>query len=117
MIIAANFKTNHTRKSTKEYMAKLNSFVTELKSDDTVLVFPPSTALDSFELNEKISVGVQNAYPAENGSFTGEIGLDQIQEFCLDTILIGHSERRHVLGESQAEVAKKYEFYKAKGFK
>jgi len=116
MIIAANFKTNHTRKSTKEYIAKLNSFVTELKSDDSVLVFPPSTALDSFELNEKISVGVQNGYPSVNGSFTGEIGLEQIEEFGLKTILIGHSERRHVLGESQDEIAKKYEFYKAKGF-
>lgn len=116
MIIAANFKTNHTRKSTKEYLVKLNSFVTNLKSDDTVLVFPPSTALDSFDLTANISVGVQNGYPAENGSFTGEIGLDQIEEFGLKTILIGHSERRHVLGESQAEIAKKYEFYKAKGF-
>ncbi len=116
MIIAANFKTNHTRKSTKEYLGTLNSFVTELKSNDTVLVFPPSTALDSFELTDNISVGVQNAYPSVNGSFTGEIGLDQIEEFGLKTILIGHSERRHVLGESQAEVAKKYEFYKAKGF-
>lgn len=116
MIIAANFKTNHTRKSTKEYLEKLNNFVVELKSDDAVLVFPPSTALDSFELTDNISVGVQNGYPTENGSFTGEIGLDQIEEFGLDTILIGHSERRHVLGESQSEVAKKYEFYKSKGF-
>ena len=116
MIIAANFKTNHTRKSTKEYMDKLNSFVIALKSDDKVLVFPPATALDSFELTSQISVGVQNAYPTEKGSFTGEIGLEQINEFGLKTILIGHSERRHVLDESQDEVAKKYAFYKEKGF-
>ncbi len=117
MIIAANFKTNHTRKSTKEYIGKLNSFVTKLKSDDSVLVFPPSTALESFDLNDKISVGVQNAYATEKGSFTGEIGLEQIEEFGIKTILIGHSERRHILGESQAEVVKKYDFYKSKGFK
>ena len=116
MIIAANFKTNHTRKSTKAYLGKLNSFVAELKSDDTVLVFPPSSALDNFDLTDNISVGVQNAYPTEKGSFTGEIGLEQIEEFGLDTILIGHSERRHVLGESQDEVAKKYDFYKSCGF-
>ncbi len=116
MIIAANFKTNHTRKSTKEYMDKLNDFVTKLSSDDKVLVFPPATALDNFELNSQISVGVQNGYPTENGSFTGEIGLEQINEFGLKTILIGHSERRHVLGESQDEVAKKYAFYKEHGF-
>ena len=117
MIIAANFKTNHTRKSTKEYIEKLNSYVNDLGSKDSVLVFPPSTALDSFDLNDKISVGIQNAYATEKGSFTGEIGYEQIEEFSIDTILIGHSERRHVLGESQDEIVKKYEFYKAKGFK
>jgi triosephosphate isomerase len=116
MIIAANFKTNHTRKSTQEYMDKLNSFVIGLQSDDSVLVFPPSTALNNFDVTGQISVGVQNAYPTEKGSFTGEIGLEQIEEFGLKTILIGHSERRHVLGESQAEVAKKYAFYKSQGF-
>ncbi len=117
MIIAANFKTNHTRESTKEYIEKLNRYVSDLNSDDTVLVFPPSTALETFDLNDKISIGVQNAYATEKGSFTGEIGLEQIEEFGIKTILIGHSERRHVLGESQDEVVKKYDFYKSKGFK
>ncbi len=117
MIIAANFKTNHTRKSTKEYIQKLNKYVASLKSDDSVLVFPPSSALDSFDLIENISIGVQNAYPVEKGSFTGEIGLEQIEEFNINTILIGHSERRHVLGEGQDEIVKKYNFYKSKDFK
>jgi triosephosphate isomerase len=116
MIIAANFKTNHTRKSTKEYMDKLNSFVEKLNSDDKVLVFPPCSALDSFNVHKNISLGVQNGYPTEKGSFTGEIGLEQIEEFGIKTILIGHSERRHVLGENQADIAKKYEFYKEQGF-
>jgi triosephosphate isomerase len=116
MIIAANFKTNHTRKSTREYLERLDSFVTKLDSKDRVLVFPPSTALDKFELDKSISVGVQNAYPTEKGSFTGEIGLQQIEEFGLKTILIGHSERRHILGESQDEVAKKYKFYASHGY-
>ncbi|MCH9814417.1 MAG: triose-phosphate isomerase [Epsilonproteobacteria bacterium] len=117
MIIAANFKTNHTRASTRAYIEKLNTFVTKTNSSDSVLVFPPSSALDSFDLEDNLEVGVQNAYPVEKGSFTGEIGLEQIEEFNLQTILIGHSERRHVLGESQDEVAKKYDFFKAKNFK
>ncbi len=40
-------------------------------------------------------------------SFTGEIGLEQLEEFNIKTILIGHSERRHILGETQEEIAKK----------
>jgi len=116
MIIASNFKTNHTRKSTQAYLQKLNSFVTESGSRQDVLVFPPTTALDSFDLAPNIRVGVQNAYPVEKGSFTGEIGLEQIEEFGLKTILIGHSERRHILGETQELCAKKYDYFKEQGF-
>ena len=116
MIIASNFKTNHTRKSTQAYLQKLNSFVTESGSRQDVLVFPPTTALDSFDLAPNIRVGVQNAYPVEKGSFTGEIGLEQIDEFGLKTILIGHSERRHILGETQELCAKKYDYFKEQGF-
>ncbi len=116
MIIASNFKTNHTRQSTRNYLEKLNTFVAKSGSDQDILVFPPATALDSFTLDAKIRVGVQNAYPVEKGSFTGELGLEQIQEFGLDTILVGHSERRHILGETQALCAQKYEYYKTQGF-
>ena len=116
MIIAANFKTNHTRSSTKEYMNSLLSFVKEQNISDDVLVFPTATSLNSFETPTNVRVGVQNGYPTQNGSFTGEIGLDQIEEFGIKTILIGHSERRHILGESQEDTVKKFDFYKEKGF-
>ncbi len=112
MIIAANFKTNHTRSSTKKYINELKS----TKTGSTVLVFPPASALDKFELPNNIRVGVQNAHPTKSGSFTGEIGLDQIDEFDLKTILIGHSERRHIMGESQELCAKKFNFYAEQGF-
>jgi len=116
MIIAANFKTNHTRESTKEYMNSLLKFVKEQDICDDVLVFPTATSLNKFETPSNVKLGVQNAYPTQNGSFTGEIGLDQIDEFDIKTILIGHSERRHILGESQEEIVKKFDFYKSKGF-
>ncbi len=114
MIVAANFKTNMTRKRTAAYLKELERRLAESGMEQQVMVFPPSTALDSFE--GKVLVGAQNAYAAQNGAFTGEIGLDQLDEFGIDTILIGHSERRHVLGESQEEIAKKYAFYKEQGF-
>ncbi len=112
MIIASNFKTNHTRASTAAYLQALGT----LRSEETILVFPPATALDRFELPENIRVGVQNAYPVEKGSFTGEIGLQQIEEFSISTILIGHSERRHILKESQDLIARKFAFFAERGF-
>jgi len=110
MIIAANFKTNHTRGSTKEYIDKLNNFISPRVIKDKIMVFPPFTALDNFEYNN-ITVGIQNAYPVKNGSYTGEIGLEQIEEFNIKTILIGHSERRHILNEPQKLIAKKFQFF------
>ena len=107
MIVAANFKMHKTRKETIEYL-------TELKKIDfenvKVAVFPPFTALIEDEL-----IGTQNAYPAKNGAFTGEIGLEQLREFNIKRVLLGHSERRF-LNESQEFIAKKFEFYKNEGF-
>ena len=116
MIISSNFKTNHTRQSTRAYLDTLQQFTEKSGSRQDILVFPPATALDHFNVASNIRVGVQNAYPVEKGSFTGEIGLEQIDEFGLRSILIGHSERRHIFGETQALCAKKYDYFKSKGF-
>ena len=67
-------------------------------------------------MEKNLKVGVQNAYGAIKGSYTGEIALEQINEFNIETILIGHSERREIFKESQKEIAKKFEFYKNLGF-
>ncbi len=116
MIIAANFKTNHTRASTKAYMQTLGAFVENEGISDDILVFPPATALEHIITDDNIRMGIQNAYPVEKGSFTGEVGLEQIAEFGIKTILIGHSERRHILGESQEEIAKKFAYFSEAGF-
>jgi triosephosphate isomerase len=108
MIVAANFKTNKTRIETINYLK-------ELKTIDfgsvKVAIFPPQSALIEDEL-----IGAQNAYPTINGAYTGEIGLEQLNEFNIKRILIGHSERRHILGENQEFVAEKFRFFKENGF-
>jgi triosephosphate isomerase len=114
VIIAANFKTNMTRRETAEYYTTVTGFIAEIGISSKAMIFPPATALNSFEGG--VNIGAQNAYAVENGAFTGEIGLDQLDEFGIKTILIGHSERRHILGESQELIAEKFNYYKAKGF-
>ncbi|MDB2405575.1 triose-phosphate isomerase [Arcobacteraceae bacterium] len=116
-IIASNFKTNHTRKSTKEFINSVNMFLSEKNIKNEVLIFPTATSFDDFETIDNLTIGTQNAYYTKNGSFTGEIGTEQLDEFGIKTILIGHSERRHVLGESQKEITYKYNYYKALGYK
>ncbi|RXJ67911.1 triose-phosphate isomerase [Halarcobacter ebronensis] len=116
-IIASNFKTNHTRKSTASFIKEVDEFIVSNKIESEVIVFPTATSFDFIKTQSNLKIGAQNAYATENGSFTGEIGTQQLDEFNIRTILIGHSERRHILNESQATIAKKYEFYKALGFK
>ncbi|WP_121628589.1 triose-phosphate isomerase [Poseidonibacter antarcticus] len=116
-IIASNFKTNHTRKSTKDFINNVNDFLTSNSIISDVYIFPTSTALDTFDTVSNLTIGTQNAYATAKGSYTGEIGTEQLDEFKIQTILIGHSERRHILGESQAEIAKKFAFYSELGYK
>ncbi len=111
MILAGNFKMNHTRASTREYLKKLTSC--DLEGLE-VFIFPPFTALDRYE--GKVVIGAQNGYGARSGSFTGEIGLEQLEEFGINTLLLGHSERRHLLNENQELLSQKFNFYKKANF-
>lgn len=115
MIIAANLKTNLTRKQTSQYINELETYANETNSSQEILVFPAMSSLNSH--SGKVIVGAQNAYATQNGAYTGEIGTEQLDEFGIKTILIGHSERRHVLGETQEELVKKFNFYKNLGYK
>ncbi|MGA1933566.1 triose-phosphate isomerase [Arcobacter sp. YIC-464] len=116
-IIASNFKTNHTRKSTASFVNEVNDFLKSNEISNEVYIFPTATSLDSFDTVSNFTIGAQNAYGVEKGSFTGEIGTQQLDEFGIKTILIGHSERRHILGESQEEIAKKFSYFKELGYK
>jgi len=113
MIVAANFKTNLTRFQTGEYLAELENNIADIQNTD-VFVFLATSSLITHK--GKAKVGSQNAYATKSGAFTGEIGLVHLEEFEIKSILIGHSERREILKESQVDVAKKFEFFKNEGF-
>ncbi len=75
MIYSANFKMNHTRASTADYVLELDTLLNRDEVKDRVIVFPPSVAL--LPSTNNITIGAQNGYSAEKGAFTGEIGLSQ----------------------------------------
>ena len=108
MIIAANFKCNHTRRSFAEYAQKLNAFLRFNSFSNLEIIVAPS--FTSFLDSEfKFIQAAQNIYPVRNGAFTGEIGLAQLQEFSIKTVILGHCERRE-LGENDELLAKKFHF-------
>ena len=114
-LIAANwkmFKTGPEATATAASLAeKLGG---ACPSGREVLVFAPFTALEAtakaMNALSGAMVGAQNLYPAEEGAFTGEISPRMISACGATWVLTGHSERRHILGESNAFVGQKTGF-------
>ncbi len=83
-----------------------------------VLILPPFTALEAVveELggDRRVRVGAQNCHHEAAGAFTGEIGAPMLAPFC-DYVLVGHSERRHLMGESDEVVRRKLDAVLAAG--
>ena len=111
MIYAANLKCNHTKKSYEIYANELSNAL--ISNSDSVIVFPPFTALTQNKF--KFTQGAQNFYPAPNGSFTGEIGSDMLDELDITMVMIGHSERR-ALGEDEPFLRAKFDYAESKGW-
>jgi triosephosphate isomerase len=84
-----------------------------------VVVYPPFPylqAVDSAINQSPLCLGSQDVWHEPNGAFTGEISCSMLKEIGVTSILVGHSERRHILGESDALVAKKLQTSLAEGF-
>ncbi len=108
-LIAANWKMNKT-------IAQAEAFATELAGslENTggcdLLVIPPFFALPavaSVLAGTGVAVGAQDIFYEESGAFTGEISGAMIADAGASYALVGHSERRHVIGEDNAIIARK----------
>ena len=108
-IIAGNWKLNHGPEQTRRFFEELKAHAPSPPPD--VLVFPPTlsftTAVDVAPA--WVSLGVQNVFWQESGAFTGENSAQMAKDAGADYALIGHSERRHVFGERDDDVARKTE--------
>lgn len=75
-----------------------------------VAVCPPSVYLQPVAAalrNSNIKVGAQNVYFEKNGAFTGEISAEMLKDIGVTYVILGHSERRNILGESSETVNRK----------
>jgi len=105
-IVIANWKMNKTSKEAVNFCRQLLKVITE---NDNVMICPPATLIQTIvsELRGKINVGAQNVYCEQSGAFTGEISASMAQDAGANAVIVGHSERRYVFGESNELVARK----------
>jgi triosephosphate isomerase len=109
-IVAANWKMNMTQ---AEAAAFVETFVIELgdSSEVEVVIVPPFTALAKMsELltnAQNITLGAQNMYWEKSGAFTGEISAAMLRDLFVRYVVLGHSERRMLLGETDEIVNRK----------
>ncbi len=111
-IFAANWKMNHGPTDARAFM---RSFRDHAPRGDgrTLLFFPPAisvpTVLASLADRPEVLVGVQNVHHEPAGAFTGEISAGMARDAGARVVLVGHSERRHVFGETDEQTARKCE--------
>lgn len=99
-IIALNHKMNMEQEQINQYINSLK------KLDLNVIVFPTAIYAKTF-INEGFQTGLQNTYHKENGAYTGEISLKQAKSIGVSHVIIGHSERRCIFGETNEDINKK----------
>lgn len=108
-LIAANWKMNKTIGEAEAFVDELKQGLGGLGGSD-LLVIPPYLAVNrvaSLLEGSGVAVGAQDVFWEESGAFTGEISAAMIRDAGGSYVLVGHSERRHVIGEDNAVVAKK----------
>ena len=108
-IVAGNWKMHKNAEETEDL---LNELIDKIPTDleQRVIVAPTfvnlSAAADHLEFTN-IEVAAQNMHQAEAGAFTGEISADMLKSIGVNTVIIGHSERRAYFNETDALLANK----------
>jgi triosephosphate isomerase len=109
-VFAANWKMNHGPTDARAFLRTFLAHYAR-RPDRQVIFFPPAPTLaaviDMLKERPDILVGVQNIHWEDKGAFTGEISAPLARDAGAHFTLIGHSERRHVFGETDDETAKK----------
>ena len=108
-LIAANWKMHMTISEATELARHVVESCREMNDVDIVMV-PPFTAIAAVRSEiegTSLRLGAQNLYWEENGAFTGEISSDMIKDSGCDYVIVAHSERRQIFGETDKSAHRK----------
>jgi len=109
-IVAANWKMNMTQAESERFVDSFLRDIAEITDVDVVII-PPFTAIakvsEALGRANNIKVGAQNMYWENSGAFTGEISAPLLRDLFVHYVVLGHSERRMLFGETDEMVNRK----------
>ena len=109
-MMAANWKMNKIVREAEDYVARLLPRVADAGGEVDVAVFAPFTSLHAvarMTQDTPVVAGAQNFYFEDSGAFTGEVSAPMLQDLGAGSVIVGHSERREIFGETDEMVARK----------
>src|SRR5256885_4046110 len=109
-IVAANWKMNMTQPESAAFIKSLLREIGDM-ADVEIVIVPPFTAItkvtESLGKSQNIKVGAQNMHWERSGAFTGEISAALLRDLFVRYVVLGHSERRRLFGETDEIVNRK----------
>lgn len=108
-VIAANWKMFKTQAETRAFFARFRHLAADLRHCEFIIA-PPFTALAAAvegARGSQIHISAQDLYWEKEGAWTGEVSAQMIAEVGCRYTLVGHSERRHIFGETDDQVNRK----------
>ena len=110
-IVAGNWKMNNDIKQTKSLIKGIRKAIKKLPLENTRVIVAPTyinlTSAIKRARKSAIEVIAQNMHQENSGAFTGEISADMLKSAGVKTVIIGHSERRSIFGETDEILAEK----------
>jgi triosephosphate isomerase len=113
-ILAANWKMNLTQPQVLDWLKVFHDLDWHQPQQE-LRIYPSSIYLKEL-VSTGLHVGAQNVFAEQKGAFTGEIAVEQLQSIDVQSVLIGHSERRLIFKEDDALIAQKVRACTGKGF-
>jgi triosephosphate isomerase len=110
LLYAANWKMNHGPAEARGYAGKFLALTRPVEGR-SFWFFPPAVSLsalcESIRGRPDVKIGAQNVHWESKGAFTGEVSIPMVMEAGARAVLVGHSERRQLFGETDEQVARK----------
>lgn len=111
MLVAGNWKLNGSKQTIRQLVQDMLAGIDDVPATAVVAVCPPYIYIPLVArllADTRVVWGAQNVSEQENGAFTGEVAISMLQEYHCRYIIVGHSERRALYGDTDAVVAKKF---------